>query len=105
MGRFFSPEENRWGSHYEAVLSYNFWQTRFHGDRSVLGKSIRINDEPYIVIGVATRSTADWWFDSPHGKIELWTPFAPYSTVWDDATRAGRGFSAIGRLKPGTTLN
>lgn len=104
MGRFFSAAENRWGSHYEVVLSYNFWQTRFRGDPSVLGKAVRINDEPYTIIGITQRSAAEWWFDTPRGKVELWTPFAPSPTVWDEAGRAGRGFSAIGRVKPGASL-
>src|SRR5690242_3463407 len=29
MGRLFKDEENRWGNHFEAIISYNFWQTRF----------------------------------------------------------------------------
>jgi putative ABC transport system permease protein len=43
MGRIFKDEENRWGNNFVAIISYDFWQTRFHGDRAVLGKIIRIN--------------------------------------------------------------
>ncbi len=32
MGRLFRDEENQWGNQFEAILGYNFWQTRFHGD-------------------------------------------------------------------------
>ena len=108
MGRIFKDEENQFGSHFEAIISYNFWQTRFHGDRSILGKSVRINDEPYTIIAVMPGEILDWWVGSPQGKTEIWTPFVPYlnanETVWADDQRGGRGWGAIGRLKPGVSL-
>ena len=108
MGRLFKDEENRWGSHFEAIISHNFWQTRFHGDRQILGKTIRINDEPYTIIAVLPGEIPDWWVGTPHGKVELWTPFVPYlapnQSVWDEASRGDRGWGAIGRLKPGVSI-
>jgi predicted permease len=108
MGRFFKPEENQWGNHFEAVISHNFWQTRFHGDREVLGKTVRINDEPYTVIAVLPGEVPDWWLEASHGNVELWTPFVPYlaanESVWDEASRADRGWGAIGRIKPGVSI-
>jgi putative ABC transport system permease protein len=104
FGRLFTDEEQRWGDQFEAILSYAFWQTKYQGDRSVLGKSIRINDEPYTIIGVMPPGLPSWWFDGPHGRIELWTPFAPYQTVWDETARGNRDFSSIGRLKDGVSL-
>lgn len=101
LGRFFTDEENRWGNQFEAVLSYEFWQTRFRGDQAVLGKSIRINDELYTIIGILPKGLSAWWFEGPHGRTEIWTPFAPYASVWQDNARSNRDFSAIGRLKPG----
>jgi putative ABC transport system permease protein len=104
FGRLFTDDEQRWGNQFEAIISYAFWQAKFQGDPSVLGKSIRINDEPYTVIGVLPPGLPNWWFDGPHGVIELWTPFMPYPTVWDETSRGNRDFSSIGRLKPGVTL-
>lgn len=104
FGRLFTDEEQRWGNQFEAIVSYAFWQAKFQGDPAVLGKSIRINDEPYTVIGVLPPGLPDWWFDGPHGMIELWTPFIPYPTVWDETARGNRDFSSIGRLRPGVTL-
>lgn len=108
MGRLFTDEENLWGNQFEAILSYEFWKTRFRGDRSILGKSVRINDEPYMIIGVMPETFPVWWFDNSRGKAELWTPFVPYisasDTVWDESARGARDFSAIGRLKPGVSL-
>jgi putative ABC transport system permease protein len=112
MGRWFKDEENRWGNHYEAVLGYNFWRTRFHGDPSILGKSIWINDEPYTIIGVMPEQVSDWPVDPGHGKVELWTPFVPYASasasasqsVWQESERGSRGWGTIARLGVGVSI-
>ena len=108
MGRVFRDDENRWGNNFVAVISYDFWQTRFHGDHLVLGKTIRINDEPYSIIAVMPGEIPDWWVGNPHGKTEIWTPFVPYvsgnDTVWAESSRGDRGWAAIGRLKPDVTI-
>jgi putative ABC transport system permease protein len=108
MGRLFKDEENRWGNQFETIISYNLWQTRFHGDRGILGKTIRINDEPYTIIAVLPGEVSDWRAETSHGKVELWTPFVPYvhadDTVWDESGRGSRGWDAIGRLKPGVSI-
>jgi hypothetical protein len=78
MGRVFKPEENQWGNQFEAIIGYNFWQSRLHGDREILGKSLRINDELYTIIGVMPGEVPDWLARTTHGNIELWTPFVPY---------------------------
>jgi len=109
MGRLFTEQENHWGNQFEAVLGYDFWQVKFHGDPAVLGKTVRINDEPYTIIAVMPSGLPDWWFDRPpYGRVELWTPFVPYLTASeaarDENYRGNRGFWAIGRLKPGVSV-
>ena len=108
IGRLFKDEENRWGNNFVTIISYSFWQTRFHGDPAVVGKVIRINDEPYSIIGVTPGEIPDFWVGTPPGKTELWTPFVPYvnanDTVWAESSRGDRGWAAIGRLKPGATI-
>ena len=104
FGRLFNDEEQRWGNQFEAIISYDLWQKKYQGDPSVLGKSIRINDEPYNIIGVMPPGLPAWWFNGPHGQIEVWTPFTPYATVWDETSRGNRDFSSIGRLKEGVSL-
>jgi putative ABC transport system permease protein len=104
FGRLFNDEEQRWGNQFEAILSYDFWQKKYQGDPSVLGKSIRINDEPYTIIGVMPPGLPSWWFNGPHGQIEVWTPFTPYATVWDETSRGNRDFGSFGRLKQGVSL-
>jgi hypothetical protein len=71
MGRLFKDEENRWGNNFVAIISYSLWQARFDGDRAILGKTIRINDEPYTIIGVTPGEIPDFWVGTPQGKTEL----------------------------------
>src|SRR5689334_511685 len=52
LGRTFVPGEEQPGHDHEVVLSYEFWQSRFGADRSIVGRQITMNDEPYTVIGV-----------------------------------------------------
>jgi putative ABC transport system permease protein len=108
MGRLFTDEENRWGNQFEVILSYDFWQTRFQGDPSILGKTARINDEPYTIIGVMPSGLPSWWFNSPRGEVKLWTPFVPYLTAQEalreQSNRGSRGSWAIGRLKTGVSI-
>ncbi|HET9409734.1 MAG TPA: ABC transporter permease [Candidatus Sulfotelmatobacter sp.] len=108
MGRLFRDDENRWGNNFVAIVSHSFWQTHFHGDPSILNKSVRINDEPYSIVAVLPQDIPSWAVRDPQEKVDIWTPFVPYSTagstVWDEASRGERGWGAIGRLKAGVTL-
>jgi len=72
MGRFFHQADDLHpGASPYAVLSYNAWWTRFGADHSLVGKTIRINRLPYIVLGVAPpdfHGTEVWYWP------EVWVP-------------------------------
>jgi putative ABC transport system permease protein len=68
LGRAFTPEDDKPGAPKTTVLNYEIWQDRFHGDRNILGKSIRINDEHYTVIGIMPPHYGLW-------GGELYLPF------------------------------
>jgi predicted permease len=59
LGQAFSPEvrAGRWDA--QAVLSYRFWKRRFGGDPSVIGRTIRLNTYPFVVVGVLPPSYLD----------------------------------------------
>jgi putative ABC transport system permease protein len=99
IGRNFLPEEEQTGRHRVALLSYSLWQRRFGGDPALLGKTIQLNTESYLVVGVMP---ADFRFV---GMRELWTPLVldPAREPWR-ADRANHNLSVFGRLKPGVTL-
>ena len=52
MGRDFLPEEDQPGKDHVVVLTNRFWMRRFGADRDIVGRPIRINGEPYTVVGV-----------------------------------------------------
>ena len=108
LGRAFLPEEGaeKPGAFPVAVISYKMWQNRFHGDRNVLGKEIRLNRHQLTIIGVAPPE----FRGSTVGLVyDAWMPI---SMADDMGTGGGtlnyRGCrdltSTIVRLKPGVTL-
>jgi putative ABC transport system permease protein len=52
VGRPFRPEEDQPGRANFALLSHSLWQRRFAGDPGIAGKTIRLRDQPYTVVGV-----------------------------------------------------
>jgi putative ABC transport system permease protein len=52
LGRTFRPEEDRPGSANFVLLSHSLWQRRFAGDPGIAGKTIRLREQPYTVVGV-----------------------------------------------------
>src|SRR5579864_9175951 len=56
VGRGFLPDEDRTaGEKPVCVLNYNFWRRHFQGDPNIAGRSIKINDHAFTVVGVAPR--------------------------------------------------
>jgi predicted permease len=106
LGRGFLPEEDRTpGESAVAVISHKLWQTRFGGDPATVGRSVKINGHPFIIVGVAPEKytgllrgfAADWWI--PAMMIGQAVPGSNHLT-----RRGDRGFLVMGRLKPGVTL-
>jgi MacB-like periplasmic core domain len=78
-----------------AVLSHDFWQVHFRGDKNVLGRRIELDGRQMIVIGVVPRN-----FELPESSTAAWT-------VLDNATLRFSNFisrvGAVARLRPGAT--
>jgi predicted permease len=79
------------------VLSYGLWQSQFGGDPGILGKTIRLDDAPRVVIGVMPAS-----FHFPSTSDQLWTPLVLREQ--DYAERDDTYLQAVGRLEPGATF-
>ena len=109
LGRSFLPEEgaDKPGAFPVAVISYRMWQNRFHGDREILGKTIRLNRHELTIIGVAPPG----FRGTTVGLVyDVWMPI----TMAEEMGTGGgtlnyRGCrdltSTIVRLKPGVTLD
>ena len=98
LGRTFLPEEETLGKDHEVVLSYGLWKTRYGGDPSLVGKTIRIDGADFTVIGVMPRDF-EWQFWS--GPRQLWVPVGYTKT---DFGRGDNSFISIARLKPGVSV-
>ena len=68
-GRTFVPDEDQPGRTTVVVLSDRLWRRRFHADPSIVGRKIRMNGEPYDVIGVMPPEV-----DQLGDPAEAWTP-------------------------------
>ena len=100
LGRTFLPQEETAGRDREVVLSYRLWRQRFSGDPAIIGKQIPIDGESYTVVGVMPK-TFEFQFWSL--ARELWVPVG--YTKGDLTNRGFNSFVAVGRLKPGVTLD
>ncbi len=95
LGRTFTAQEDRPGSGV-VVLSNGLWKRRFGGDPRILGRSLRLDGEPTVVIGVMPAG-----FGTLEEDSELWFPMA---FTADDLTSRGSHFlTVLGRLAPGVT--
>jgi putative ABC transport system permease protein len=84
LGRVFRQEEDTPGSKYVVVLSDRFWRTEFGGHPDVIGRTVKLSDEAYTIVGVmpATASVASW----TGMASDVWIPLA-----LTDEQRAARG--------------
>ncbi len=94
MGRAFVAGEDEEGKPGVAVLSHRFWQRKFGGDPSVLGRSIVLDGRSYQVVGVMPSS-----FTFPADLIDLWTAF-PWNTERRN-NREDHYLWVVGRLHEG----
>ena len=107
IGRFFLPEEGSTPlTHPVVVLSHAFWQRRFGGDPSIVGRTIDVNGLPYTVIGVTTEE-----FRGVSAPIvtDAWVPVMMLNQLRPELNRklsdpAWGGLRLFGRLQDGVTM-
>ena len=97
LGRDFLPENESFGKHHVMLLSHEFWQRRFGGDRNIVGRTLTLNSEPTVVVGVMPPGT-HW----PRSGIEVWTPLA--FEPWELRYRHAHNYVVLAKLKPGVSL-
>lgn len=107
LGRTVDEIDATSGNPRIAVISHALWESRFGGNRSVLGKELLLNARPYRIIGVMPAG-----FAFPHGAesletagkaTDIWVPWA--MTPQEKASRNDNQGNAIGRLRPGVRLS
>jgi putative ABC transport system permease protein len=95
-GRTFAPGEDTLGRDRVVVLSHTLWEEQFGSDPSIVGRAMRLDGVPYVVVGILPASSP---FDRTWAK--LWRPlaFAP-----EEMTRDYHWLSAVARIKPDVTF-
>lgn len=94
IGRAFLPADEAPDGGGEVVLSQQLWQSRFGGDRQVVGGSITLDGEPYTVVGVVPAE-----FQPPGTRVALWQRIRGLEEA-RDAWRF-RQLRVLGKLGPG----
>src|SRR5690348_13086771 len=99
LGRAFTRDE--YGDRAKAltaVISYRLWNNYFHADKSVLGRTVRINRYPVTIVGVAPPEFSG---DFPGMAFDAWVPVS----LAGERQRDARNFNARVRLKPGVSVS
>jgi predicted permease len=101
-GRLFRPEEDQVGARPVVLLSGGFWQRKFGSAPDVVGKSLTLDGVAYTVVGVIP---ADFRYESFnfHGS-DIYSPIGQWTNPTFRDRRVGMGMDAVGRLKPGVTI-
>ena len=109
MGRFFVPEEGRtMGTHPVVVLGYSFWQTRFGGDPSAVGQTLRLGGREFTIVGIAPRELQS--LTAPGFAMDLWAPYQMDNAFSIDGgastlqERSNHSVFIRARLRPGVSV-
>jgi len=99
-GRDFQTDEEKRGAEPVTILSHDFWQIRFGGDESALGQNLQLNGKLFTIIGILP---PDFEFPLVPKQTQLLTTIAGEGQNLDQ--RGANVLRAVGRMKPGVTLD
>lgn len=104
LGRAFLPEEDVPDAPRVAMLSWDLWQRRYGGDRSIIDRTLTVNGEPTVVVGVLP-ADFDFLSDPDAGQegnrgMDLWLPARLNA---ENPIQGNFGWNAVGRLRAGIT--
>jgi predicted permease len=105
LGRFFgASDEHGPNSAPYIVLTYAYWQTRFQGDRGVVGRTVRLNQHPFTIVGVAPPGfQGTLLFLGPDFFVPIVDEEQLGGASLDLRETEDGVFAALGHLKPGVT--
>jgi len=107
LGRLLGPDDDQPGSDPAAVISYAWWQAVFGGREDVLGQTLRLNFEPFTIVGV---TAPDFAGSNADARPMVWMPLAHFRTrytSWDPRAedRDDPLITVFGRVRDGATLD
>ncbi len=98
LGRDFATGEDLLSAPRTVMLSYSAWQKRYASDPNVIGKSVTLDGNPTVIIGVLPRE----FHFVPVEPAEFWLTLHPEGHC--DLSRGCHGIYGVGRLKDGVTI-
>ena len=107
-GRVFRPDEDKPGRDAVVVLAHGFWQDRFGGDPSAVGRRIVLNDRPCTIVGILPRGFALPRHDQLGAlttlpdRVDIYRP-AAFTDEERQSAADNFNWIAVGRLAPGVT--
>jgi predicted permease len=99
LGRVFTREEDQPKANQVVVLAYPAWRRFFSGDPNVIGRTIRLNQQDFRVIGVMPEG-----FGWPSPDIDLWVPLGLAQTEFAIDNTFNESYLAVARLQPGVSF-
>ena len=102
FGRTFTPADGAAGGPAVVLLSEGLWRQTFHADPAIVGKSVKLANKPYTVVGVMPESFRFPEQLGPDLKRGVWLPLQPTPEMLKD--RGYHFFQVVGVLRPGVTL-
>lgn len=99
FGRLFTKQEDQPGAAHVVLLSHGLWAGGFGSDPSIIGRTIRLDREDYVVIGVMPAEFRLLGF-----VPQLWTPLTLHTADQSEDARKDRSLYLFARLAPGVTL-
>lgn len=94
LGRDFTVDDEKWGSPLAVIISHELWQSRYEGKEDVIGRALRLDASPAVIVGVMPRG-----FRFPDTE-QVWTVIRPY----DGELRGWRHLNVFGRLADGVPI-
>lgn len=99
-GRLLRAEDDAPDATRVAVLAYGLWRRSFGGNSDVIGRTVRLNNDPYVVVGVLPPH-----FPFPLRDIDVVVPLSPDRDPWRFDRGSVNFLRLFGRLEPGNTLD
>jgi putative ABC transport system permease protein len=94
LGRDFTAADDQWGQPAAVLISHDLWQTRYEGKDDVVGRRVRLDSNPAVIIGVMPPG-----FKFPDSE-QLWTPIRQ----WGGDLRGWRYLNVFARLAEGVGI-
>ncbi|HEV2349972.1 MAG TPA: ABC transporter permease [Terriglobia bacterium] len=102
MGRTFLPDEDRVGARPVALISAGLWNRKFAASADAIGKTLTLNGDDYTIIGVIPPDFR--YTGNNFHRSDVYVPIGQWKDPSFRDRRLGMGMDAVGRLKPGVTI-